>query len=170
MTAISTVLSVALLPANLMLYTHAAYGFSRDDEESILSSVDFKTLFISLAIVIVAIFSGLYASYRVHSPTFQLWSNRLGSISGILLVIFSAVVSSAGGGSGGAKIWDQHWSFYVGVAAPCIVGLMLSNILARLARLKKPEVVTVSVSRTRSCPRPMYSYFPLAIGYLTLTR
>jgi len=145
MTAISTVLSVALLPANLMLYTHAAYGFSREDEESILSSVDFKTLFISLAIVIAAIFSGLYASYRVHSPTFQVWSNRLGSISGILLVVFSAVVSSVGGGEGSAKLWDQHWSFYVGVAAPCLVGLLLSNIFARLARLKKPEVVTVSV-------------------------
>lgn len=152
MTAISTVFAVVFLPANLLLYTHAAYGFTKDEEEDILSNVDFKAIFISLAIVILAIVSGLYASYRLHSPRFQLWSNRLGSISGILLIVFSAVISSTAGGKdnddqaqGGTKLWDQTWAFYVGVAAPCVVGLVLANFFSRMARLNPPEIVTVSV-------------------------
>jgi len=152
MTAISTVFAVVFLPANLLLYTHAAYGFSKEDDENILSNVDFKAIFISLAIVIIAIVSGLYASYRLHSPRFQLWSNRLGSISGILLIVFSAVISSTTGDKddndqegGGTKLWDQTWAFYVGVAAPCVVGLVLANFFARMARLNPPEIVTVSV-------------------------
>ena len=152
MTAISTVFAVVFLPANLLLYTHAAYGFTKEEEENILSNVDFKAIFISLAIVILAIVSGLYASYRLHSPRFQLWSNRLGSISGILLIVFSAVISSTAGGKddddqeqGGTKLWDQTWAFYIGVAAPCVVGLVLANFFSRMARLNPPEIVTVSV-------------------------
>ena len=154
MTAISTCFAVVFLPANLLLYTHLAYRTKIDDEENILSNVDFKAIFISLAIVIFAIVSGLYASYRLHSPRFQLWSNRLGSISGVLLIVFSAVISSTAGdkagtdqdgGGGGTKLWDQTWAFYAGVAAPCIVGLVLANFFSRFARLNPPEIVTVSV-------------------------
>jgi predicted Na+-dependent transporter len=155
MTAISTCFAVVFLPANLLLYAHLAYGFTKDDEENILSNVDFKATFISLAIVIFAIVSGLYASYKLHSPRFQLWSNRLGSISGVLLTVFSAVISSTtgdkdgaadqDGGGGGTKLWDQTWAFYLGVAAPCIIGLVLANFFSRMARLNPPEIVTVSV-------------------------
>jgi len=153
MTAISTVFAVVFLPANLLLYTYAAYGFTREDDGNILANVDFKAIFISLAIVILAIVIGLYASYRLHSPRFQLWSNRLGSISGVLLIAFSAVISSTTGGEkgaedpaeGGTKLWDQNWAFYVGVAAPCVVGLVLANFFSRMARLNPPEIVTVSV-------------------------
>ena len=153
MTAISTCFAVVFLPANLLLYTHLAYRTKIDDEENILSNVDFKAIFISLAIVIFAIVSGLYASFRLHSPRFQLWSNRLGSISGVLLIVFSAVISSTAGdkddtgqeGGGGTKLWDQTWAFYLGVAFPCIIGLVLANFFSRFARLNPPEIVTVSV-------------------------
>ena len=153
MTAISTLFAVEFLPANLLLYAHLAYGFTKDDEENVLSNVDFKVIFISLAIVIFAIVSGLYTSYRLHSQRFHLWSNRLGSISGVLLIVFSAVISSTTGdkdgtdedGGGGAKLWDQTWAFYVGVAAPCIIGLVLANFFSRMARLNPPKIVTVSV-------------------------
>ena len=108
MTAISTLFSIALLPVNLLLYTYAAYGISGDDS-SILSSVDFKTLFYSLAIVIAAIVSGLYTSYRVRSPKFQIWSNRLGSISGLLLITVSAVISSNSGDSESPNLLEQNF-------------------------------------------------------------
>lgn len=144
MTAISTLFSIALLPVNLLLYTYAAYGISGDDS-SILSSVDFKTLFYSLAIVIAAIVSGLYTSYRVRSPKFQIWSNRLGSISGLLLITVSAVISSNSGDSESPNLLEQNWAFYVGVAFPCLIGLVLANVLAHCSKLNKPEVVTVSV-------------------------
>lgn len=147
MTALSTILSIGLLPANLMLYAHAAYGFNSDSdsgEESILKSVNFVSLFVSLAIVIGAILAGLYASYRTESARFRKGANALGSFSGLALIIVSAFFSTNGGGDS-AKPWDQHWSFYVGVAMPCVAGLLIANVIARFAQLEKPEIVTLSI-------------------------
>ena len=142
MTALSTILSIGLLPANLMLYAYATYGFG--GEQNVMKSVDFGSLFISLGIVITGIVSGLFASYRMKSATFQRYANNFGSISGIALVIFSGVFSSTSGGPE-VKPWNQEWGFYIGVASPCIVGLMIANAVGKLARLTKPERVTLSV-------------------------
>ena len=45
--------------------------------------------------------------------------------------------------SGGedTKIWERDWKFYVGVSAPCLLALLVSNILTTLIKLKKPERV-----------------------------
>ena len=48
-------------------------------------------------------------------------------------------------GSSDTKIWSRDWDFYVGVAAPCLVGLLIANLLTTMIRLLKPERVTVSV-------------------------
>jgi len=143
MTALSTILSIGLLPANLMLYAHAAYGFD-SDEDNVLKSVDFVALFVSLAIVIGAILAGLYASYKTESARFRKASNALGSFSGLALIVLSAVFSTNGGGDD-VKPWEQHWTFYVGVSLPCVVGLVIANVIARCAQLEKPEVVTLSI-------------------------
>jgi len=143
MTALSTVLSMIFLPANLLFYSHLAYGFN-NSEQNVLRSVDFPALFISIAIVICGIVLGLYASYKMQSASFQKTANALGSISGLALIAFSAVFSTTSGGED-AKPWQQPWSFYIGVLLPCLGGLLASNILARVARLNKPEVVTLSV-------------------------
>jgi predicted Na+-dependent transporter len=153
MTAISTILSIGLLPANLMLYAHAAYGFDGDDEKNVLKSVDFVALMVSLIIVISAICTGLYASYKLQSLRFRKIANAMGSLSGILLVVVSAVFSSVGsdedsgtdGDSERFNPWKQDWTVYVGVALPCVGGLALANILSKCAKLENPEVVTLSV-------------------------
>lgn len=142
MTALSTILSIGLLPANLMLYSYFAYGF--DDEQNVMKSVDFGALFVSLGIVIGAITSGLFASYKMKSNTFRRYANNFGTIAGIALVIFSGVFSSVAGGPD-IKPWNQEWGFYVGVASPCIFGLIIANSISKLARLSKPERVTLSV-------------------------
>lgn len=141
LTTISTILSTVLLPTNLLLYAHAAFGFNSGGND-ILKSIDFLALFISLSIVIGAILIGIYSSYKLKSVAFRKASNAIGSISGIALIIVSAVFSSSGEG---AKPWQQPWSFYVAVSIPCIAGLALSNIFAMIAKLKNPEVVTLSV-------------------------
>ena len=94
--------------------------------------------------MICGIVSGLFASHRMQSTTFQKTANALGSVSGLALIVFSAVFSTTSGGED-AKPWQQPWSFYVGVLLPCLGGLIASNLLARGARLNKPEVVTLSV-------------------------
>jgi predicted Na+-dependent transporter len=143
MTALSTFISIAALPANLLLYTHFAYGFDGNQEKNILASVDFKKLIISLSIVICAILCGLFASYKIPSKRFQRVSNASGTLSGIVLIAVSAVFSTNGGST--VKPWNQHWSFYIGVGLPCVAGLALANVIAKLCRLKAPEVVTLSV-------------------------
>jgi len=128
-----------------MLYAHAAYGFSSADENQVLKSVDFVALMVSLVIVISAILTGLYASYKSESKRFRKAANALGSFAGLALVVLSAVLSTTGNGDDGVKPWDQHWSFYIGVSAPCVIGLILANVLSKFAKLEDPEIVTLSV-------------------------
>ncbi len=143
MTTVSTILSILFLPANLLLYITVGFG-SGVGGVSILDTIDWGSLFISIAIVIFAIMLGLCASFKISSHRFNRFANQLGSCSGILLIIFSIVVSSLSG-SNEAQIWGQSWTFYVGVIAPCLVGLVFATVFALAARLKKPEVVTVGV-------------------------
>lgn len=146
MTAISTLISTVMLPANLLLYVNASFGVrsGADSGETVLGNIDWASLFVSLAIVILAIALGLCASFRISSHRFNRFANRMGSVSGILLIIFSAVVTSLSG-SQEAQLWGQPWSFYVGVTAPCLVGLFIATIFASIARLRKPERISVGV-------------------------
>lgn len=107
MTAIGTMASSVMLPLNLILYVNAAFkDDSAKDEESIIDSIDWVALFISLFIVMAAIGLGLLASYKVSNQKFNVYANRLGSISGLLLVVFSMLLSSFSGDSD-AKVWSQ---------------------------------------------------------------
>jgi len=137
MTAISTLLSVVLMPANLLIYSRYAY------DADIVESLDFNSLFIALTVVISAIGLGLFASAKVHSYKFNIFANKLGNYSGIALVAFSLLLSNSGGGD--TKIWNHEWRFYVGVMLPCLAALLVSNVLTSCVSLNKPERVTLSV-------------------------
>ena len=71
MTAISTVLSVAMLPANLVIYS--SFTYSGD----VVRSLDWISLFTSLFIVIGAIFAGLICSAKLKSKKFNLMANKV---------------------------------------------------------------------------------------------
>jgi predicted Na+-dependent transporter len=144
MTAVSTMLSVGMLPTNLMLYSYLAYGDEADDEDdlNVLKALDFGSLFISLGIVMCGILLGLYCSYKTQSKRFQKWANRAANVSGIALILVSVLLSSVGVET---NFWNQHWKFYVGVAFPCVVGLALANFLSRCFQLNKPECVAISI-------------------------
>lgn len=137
MTAISTVLSVVMLPVNLLIYSKFSY------EDDVINSLDWVSLFIALVVVIGAIGLGLFASSKAHSHRFNILSNKIGNFAGIALVIFSATMSSTGGEE--SNLFDRTWKFYFGVAAPCVIGLGIANIMTSCLHLKKPERVTVSV-------------------------
>ena len=136
MTAISTLLSVIMLPLNLLLYTRYSY------EDDVVSQLDWASLFTALAVVISAITLGLFTSAKVKSHRFNKISNRCGNFSGLALVVFSATMSNTGGD---AKLWEHPWTYYVSVAAPCILGLIVANLLTTFVGLKKPERVTTSI-------------------------
>jgi predicted Na+-dependent transporter len=139
MTTVSSIASIAFLPFNLFLYSFLAFGGS-----DVLQHLDFPKLFISLAIVLTAIGSGLLAGYYYDTKIFHVWANRLGSICGIALIVFSIIFSSGGGGSS-TNFWEYSASFYLAVAFPCLFGLLLANIIAKCAKLSGPEVVAIAI-------------------------
>ena len=145
MTSCSSILSIGLLPANLFFYTWITYTVIEGEKSmNILQTLDFKAIFISLGVVLSAIISGLYSGYRWDHPKFHKRANFLGSICGITLILFSVFLSS-GAGDSKANFWSLPWSFYVGVAFPCVAGMVLANIFARMFRLSYPEVVAISI-------------------------
>lgn len=148
MTAIGTMVSSVMLPANLILYVNAAFGFGSNKEGGetggVLGNIDWASLFISLAIVVGAIASGLFASFKFSSHRFNRFANKMGSLSGVMLVVFSALLSSLSDDNN-AKIYGQSWSFYVGVSMPCVVGLFIATVFSVISKLRRPEVITVGV-------------------------
>jgi Sodium Bile acid symporter family len=136
MTALSTLLSMFMLPANLLLYARLCY------EGDILELLNWWALFTALAIVIGAITLGLCASSYYDSKYFHLMCNNVGNVCGIALVTFSAVLSNSNEES---QLWDRDWKFYFGVAAPCAFSLIISNVLTWALKLKPPERITVSI-------------------------
>ena len=101
MTTASTILSVGFLPLNLLIYTYAVYGNDENSSgEAVLESISFGVIFISLGIVIAAIGTGIFCSWKVDTPRWHRISYLGGNISGILLILFSTVLSFVGGSSG----------------------------------------------------------------------
>jgi predicted Na+-dependent transporter len=136
MTAISTCLSVVLLPVNLLMYARFAYG------DDLKHTLDWGSLAIALLLVITAVASGLYASAVKHSHAFNLNANRLGNYSGLILIIYSAILTSS---HKSARLWDRDATFYGGIAMPCIVALLFANVVTLALRLPFVEVVTISI-------------------------
>jgi predicted Na+-dependent transporter len=162
MTAISTLASVILMPANLLLYCKFSY------EADVVQSLDFNSLFIALTVVISAIGLGLFASAKIHSYRFNIFANKvyyiwclllpildlipsnvlihsstqIGNYAGVSLVAFSALMSNT---QGDTQIWEHTWQFYVAVMIPLLAALLIANALTSLLKMEKPERVTLAV-------------------------
>lgn len=142
MTAISTLLSVVMLPINLLVYTRWTYS------ADVVDSLDWTALFVSLVTVCTGIASGLTASAVSarfgpgYSQRFHVQANRLGNLAGLALITLSVTVSSS---DHKAAVWDQDASFYIGVALPAFFGLAIATYLSSRCNLDKPERVAVSV-------------------------
>jgi len=152
MTSVSSILSILLLPLNLFFYTWLAYGVidsGNEQEEgediNVLKSLDFGGIFISLGVVMSAIVLGLFCGYKFDNAEFHQRANTFGSICGISLILFSAFLGSGGGSDTETNFWSLPWSFYVGVAFPCLVGMAVANIISRGLKLSCPETVAISI-------------------------
>lgn len=139
MTGISTLLSVVMLPLNLIIYTSTTYS------DEVVKALDWFALFLSLIVVLGGITSGVLTSAWCNSTRFNLMANKLGNLAGLALVTFSAIVSSTNGDAG---VWSQNAVFYIGCAIPAIVGVSLATYFATKLGLEKPERVSVAVEGT----------------------
>jgi len=140
MTGISTILALVMLPLNLYLYSPMI--FNSNDEVDFVELLDFGALATSLVVVFSAIGLGIFFSVKVDNHNFHIFANRLGSFAGVWLVLLSGIASSSVEGS---QLWNRDAKFFVGVAMPCVIALILSNILTTYSGLKKPERVTTSI-------------------------
>jgi len=136
MTGVSTLLSVVMLPLNLVIYTWSTYS------NEVVKALDWFALFLSLIVVLGGITAGVLTSAWYNSTRFNLMANKLGNLAGVALVVFSAVVSSS---SQDAGVWNQNIVFYIGCALPALVGVILATYMATKLGLEKPERVSVAV-------------------------
>lgn len=139
MTAISTILSVAFLPFNVYVYSKATYS------SEVLSSLDWTSLGISLAVVVVAIAVGLVVSLKCSNSErgakIRDLANKFGNLAGLGLILFTSLAPEGGR----ITLNGREPIFYYGTIMPIALGLVFSIIISTLARLKKPERVTVAV-------------------------
>lgn len=144
-TALSTVLSMGLLPLNLLLYLRATYG------AELIGFLRWDLLLVSLAVIALAVIVGLLISRhlgrvaRADKGRAALLRVRLaaaGNLAGLSLIIFSAIFSSVT-----APLWDKPGIFYVAVATPVVIALLLASLLTALPclRLSRPERVAIVI-------------------------
>eukprot|EP00934_Nitzschia_sp_Nitz4_P008099 Nitzschia sp. Nitz4//scaffold137_size62074//17493//19010//NITZ4_006410-RA/size62074-processed-gene-0.82-mRNA-1//-1//CDS//3329535685//8089//frame0 len=150
MTSVSSIISLGLLPANLFFYTWLAYTVVLGKDEGatdvdVIGALDFNAIFIALGVVLSAIILGLAAGYKINYPGFHKRANSVGSFCGLCLILFSAFLGGGGGGESETNIFDLPWSFYLGTALPCMVGMSLANIISRSLQLSHPETVAISI-------------------------
>jgi len=136
MTALSTALSVFMLPLNLTLYVNSIY------DGDVVANLNWFSLILSLIVVMTGIVSGVLCSAWQNSTRFNLRANQMGNVAGVSLVVYSALVSSS---SEDASLWNQDPSFYIGVSLPAVFGVIIASQLALKADLEKPERVAVAV-------------------------
>lgn len=136
MTAISTIISIGMLPLNVLIYSQLSYG------GDILSTLDWNGLGISLAVVITAISTGILSSYKFGEVgKFRIIANQFGNAAGLGLILFSFLAPEGGR----VTLSGRPWLFFIFTPAPIVLGLISSVIISSLTQLKKPERVTVSV-------------------------
>ena len=151
MTAASTLLSIGFLPMNLFIYTYAAYHSQEGDMgKSVIKSINFGVIFISIAVVIGAIATGIFCSYKFDTPRWHKIAYIGGNVSGIALIIFSTVLSFVGSTDGSdPKPQDSMNTIrpadYIAIALPCLMGLIVATIIPTLLRLSNPERLTTAV-------------------------
>eukprot|EP00986_Skeletonema_menzelii_P006486 scaffold2470_cov154-Skeletonema_menzelii.AAC.8 len=151
MTTASTLLSIGFLPMNLFIYTYAAYhSLESETGKSVMQSINFGVIFISIAVVITAIATGIFCSYKFDTPRWHKISYIGGNVSGIALIIFSTVLSFLGGTDGSEPKPQETMTAirpadYIAIALPCVLGLVVATVLPTLLKLSKPERLTTAV-------------------------
>jgi predicted Na+-dependent transporter len=154
--AVSSIASIALLPANVFLYTFLVYrneewetkttdgSTATTDQSKVLQSLDFVTILITLGLALLAMGLGIAFGYYNDTPRAHGIAHRIGSASGVILIVFSVVLTSGSKGEGTAW-YSQDWSLFVATVVPCCFCIVASHCLARANKLTPPEAVAMTI-------------------------
>ncbi|KAL3800619.1 hypothetical protein HJC23_006081 [Cyclotella cryptica] len=150
MTTVSTILSMGFLPMNLYIYSYAAYhGVETSDGENVLASIDFGGIFLSICIVIAAIGTGIFCSWKFDSPQWHKVAYLGGNISGIALIVWSTFLSFYPFDNQiptpDEVITSDQKTHYFAIGLPCLLGLVAASVLCTAIRLPRPERLTTAV-------------------------
>lgn len=150
MTSVSSVLSIAFLPLNLMLYVRLFYGSSVD--------IQWGKFFLSVGITVAAVVAGAVVSYKI--PQHRKHFNLAGQIAGVALILNSILFGAACG--------DSSWTgepvlSYIGIAFPCVVGITLP--LAICFILGRRGVELPWPERTAICVESAYQNIGIAQAF-----
>lgn len=96
-------------------------------------------------VVVIAITSGIYVSYRFsegeNGKQIQNFANRFGNVAGLGLILFTSLAPEGGA----INLAGREPIFYYGTIMPIVLGLIFSVIISTCTGLQKPERVTVSI-------------------------
>ena len=137
MTTVSSLIAMAALPLNTLLYVHTTYKSHKDDIQ-----IDWVSMGTALGVVMVAVAGGLFVGDRFRRLRGTIHS--MGNAAGLCLILLGLVYSSLSR-ENSEPLWSRGWQFYVATAIPCLVGLVSSLLLSRLAGLPRPQSLSVCI-------------------------
>lgn len=146
MTAISTIAGLVILPFNLFIYSHIVYG------DDYLSEAEYWVIVEVIVVVLVALGCGLFTSWLIkryndnpYPPVRSLFI-LLGSTFGLLLLVYSIIVSSFTDAHT-TTLWQKPFKIYLAVFIPLLLGLLTVVPFSKNPRLhlEPPQRVAVVV-------------------------
>ena len=128
-----------MLPVNLVLYATSSYS------NAVVKSLKWSAVITSIVVVISGIGLGITCSAAYNSHRFNIMANKMGNMAGIALIMYSLLLSVVAPSSEGASLFNNSPTFYIGVAAPALIGVCIATYMATKFNLDKPERVSVAV-------------------------
>ena len=154
MTTTSTMLSLATLPLNMYLYIELIYDAN--------VQLNWASLVQSVGAAAAGLWVGLLVSWK--RPQWRRYANILGTLSGVGLMVFGLLASTSVCGdvcapapsylivlvhyhaqTQKAPIWNRPYRFYIMIAFPILTGIIASNVLCKVAGLRKQQAVAIVV-------------------------
>jgi predicted Na+-dependent transporter len=131
MTAASTLVCLVALPLNVFLYVRCMYGRSVE--------IDWFALVFAVVVVVSGVCCGLYVSGRWPGQRARI--NKFGQLAGVALMVLAAVTN----GHSDKPVWENSLTWYVGICAPCVLGMVFAQFFSLMLGLSKPESVAVAI-------------------------
>jgi len=138
MTGASTIVGVVMLPINLTAYCTLLYG------QSVLSAGQFKSVWISLGIILIALVCGLTVSHIMDSEKARDRFNKMANFVGIALFLLSCFVSHH---QSRTPAWKQPPLHHLAIGTPIMAAILVTIGVSSLKPLglTKPERIAVVI-------------------------